>query len=317
METLIRNYIASSTLVLALIAAGGTALIVIGVTSIRRVSLANEAERVHGVIQRSWTQQLQTRLDQSGLQVRALEFVAIGLTLGGLGAGLCLLAGLLTLGALALLAGPLLYYQFLMRRRDQQLRLFREQLPDAIEDFSEYFQIYRTLDSVLREMAQKGPALLRPHFEAVVSHTIQGRVPMHTALQRIGRSRAEPFFRQFMDALANYEAKGGQLEPVLTRIAKSQRNQLALHTQIRSAQSGGRLVGMVYGIAPALFLLLMKLAGGPLFASYYASLLGQIVQLVAVLSGAIAYYGVLAVGRRGIYLDDSVSMTLSVNEDQP
>ena len=62
------------------------------------------------------------------------------------------------------------------------LHLFREQLPDAIEDFSEYFQIYRTLDSVLREMAQKGPVLLRPLFEAVISHTIHGRVPMRYEL---------------------------------------------------------------------------------------------------------------------------------------
>lgn len=314
-ETLLRENVAPSTLVLAVVAAGGALITFIGLTSIRRVSLADEAARVSGLREPSLLERVQARLGQSGLHVNAAEFVAVGVMLGAAAAGVLFLLNLYAMGAIALAAGPFGYYQLLMSRRDRRMRDFREQLPDAIDDFKEFYRAGNgVIDTAVNQMARHAPPLFQPEFERV--EVLASQLPgnaMQEALRQVGRGRGEPFFRQFFDALANNKASGGPLEPVLERIARSQRTQLALQNQIRSQQAGGRIVGLVYGIAPPLFVVLLRVGGG-MFADFYESLGGQALQVMAVAAGAFSYWAVLRIGRRGVYLDEVVGARLNPGE---
>ena len=306
---LLREHVSASTVVLAILAAGGALIHFIGLTSVKRVSLADEAARVAGVREPSPLDRLQTRLNQSGLHIRVLGFLAVGLLAGALAGAALFLLGFITLGLLALAGGPLAYYAFLMARRGKERRAFRDALPDAIDDCADQLETYRNVARALQELAVKGPQPLRSTFEGVLGLT-QAGVPVQRALREAAASCEEVFLRQFLDALANAEAKGGDVKTVLERLAKAQRAQSRMQRRIAAAQAGGRLVGAVYGIAPAAFLVFMRLFGGETYGTFYPSALGQAVQALVVLSGALTWWATRKIALRGIYLDEQVGARL-------
>jgi Flp pilus assembly protein TadB len=218
-----------------------------------------------------------------------------------LGATLILL-GFVALGLLALPIGPVLYYQMLMRRQRQAARAFREQLPDAIHDFIQYFALRRDIAGAVTEMAAKGPVALRAEF-AQVESLIRRKTPVAAALEAVGQSRPEPFFRQFFDALAQHENTGGDLKAVLERIARGQRSQLRLQDKIAAQQAGVRFVGRVYAVAPVVFLVFMRVMGGDSYARFYLTPAGQVMQVLVVCSGLVAWWLTNKIARRGMYLD--------------
>lgn len=311
---LLREHVSESTLVFAVMAAAGALIAFFGLTSIRRVSLEEEAARVRGIHQPSVMDRLQARLEQAGIELRVTEFLAVAGLLGLVGFAMGVLLGLYALAAVCLVAGPLLYYQFLMSRRERTMRAFREQLADAVDDYAEFYRIAEGAnDSAFLRLTEHAPPLLKPAFERIVN-LLNNRVRLDAALQMAAQSRSEPFFRQFLDAIATNYSTGGDLAPVLARISQAQRAQLALQNQIRAQQSGGRLVALVYGVAPVGFLVFIRFFGGDLFSSFYTTGAGQLLQIVAVLSGGLAYWAAMRVARRGIYIDEIAGGWLDPSE---
>ncbi|NJM40710.1 MAG: hypothetical protein HC853_08030 [Anaerolineae bacterium] len=301
--SLLRARISPVTVVAAVMAAGGVVVIYVGLLSVRRVSLDEESARISGVRAPSRLDQLQMRLTQSGLRIRVAEFLLIGCCLGlALGAVLAVL-GFVATGVALVPAGPFLYYRYLMHKRAAAQQKFREQLPDAIHDFLQYFAIKKNIAFTIEALASKGPLAVRPEFEQANS-LIKRRVPVEASLEAVGQSRSEAFFRHFMDALAQHDQQGGDLKAVLLRIARAQRSQLRLHSRIAAQQSGARMVGVIYAVAPLAFLLFVRVMGGAAFADFYATPLGQIAQMFILASGAASWWLTNTIARRGIYLSD-------------
>ncbi|MGQ9889791.1 MAG: type II secretion system F family protein [Aggregatilineales bacterium] len=300
----------------AVVAAAGALILWIGLTSVKRVSLAEEAARITGVREPGFFERLQTRIDQSGLSIRWWELLLVGLAIGAAPGALLLLLGFFSAGVLVTLAGPLAYYLWLMNRRDRRLRAFREALPDAIDDISDHIATYGSIDRALREMVEKGPLELRPEFERVIRATMGG-APLAAALRQASRARPEIFYRQFFDALANAETKGGNVRAVLDRIAKAQRAQTALQRKINAQQASGRLIGALYGVAPTVILVFMRLAGGEGYNEFYTTLIGQIVQVFVVLSGAVTWWLTGRIARRGIYVEENPVALMPPDETAP
>ena len=299
----LRGRLSPMTVTAAVVAAGGMVILLLGLLSIRRVSLADEAERISGIRRPSRYARWQARLYQSGLRIRLWEFVLIGLLIGALAGAAFMLLGFVTLGLAAIPAGPFVYGRYLMRRRDHALRQFREQLPDAAHDFVQHFALTRDVPEAIKAMATKGPSALRPEF-AWADSLIRRKVPVASALEAVGRSRTETFFRQFMDALAQHEVNGGDLRGVLERIARGQRAQVRLHDRIESQQAGAQLVGRVYAAAPVCFLVFMRLMGGESYVRFFVTAVGQVAQLLVLGSSVAAWWLTNAIARRGIYLDN-------------
>ena len=275
---LLRSRVSPITVIAAVTAAGGVVIMLVGLLSVRRVSLDDEARRISGVRQTPLWEAWQMRLYQTELRIRLGEFVGMGLLVGAGLAALFLLLGMWVPGVLALPAGWLLYYRWLMRRRERAMRDFRQQLPDAIYDFLQYLPVKKDVALTIKELAQKGPPALRPEF-ALADALIERRTPVEAALQQVGQARPEAFFRQFMQALAQHERTGGDVKPVLLRIAKAQRAQLRLHERIAAQQAGAKFVGAIYAVAPFMFLLFGRLMGGAGYAEFYGSALGQVAQV--------------------------------------
>jgi Flp pilus assembly protein TadB len=207
------------------------------------------------------------------------------------------------------------YYAFLMNRRTKELRAFRDALPDAIDDCADHISTYSNTARALQELTEKGPQPLRQTFSDVLALT-QGGTALQAALHEAAHARQEVFFRQFLDALANYEAKGGDVRVVLERIARAQRTQSRLQRKIVSAQAGGRLIGWIYGVGPAGFLVFMRVFGGDSTNAFYQTLLGQVAQVLVVLSGLATWWLTRKIARRGIYLDENIGAQLDPAEHE-
>ena len=305
--TLFRHRISPVTAISAVTAAAGVTIALLGLLSIRRESLADEAQRISGIKSPSRLSQWQMRLYQSGLRIRLWEFVVIGALIGLAGGAVATLMGFTAIAVLLIPAGPVIYFQVLMQRRRRELRRFREQLPDAIYDFLQYLANTRNVASSVNEMAERGPLALRPEF-AEVHSLILRKTAVDAALEAVGQARAETFFRQFMDALAQHELNGGDLRSILERIAHAQRAQLRLHDKISAQQSGAKFVGRVYAVAPVAFLLFTRIVGGEVYGRFYATATGQVMQVLIALSGLASWWLTGKIAKRGIYLDDNTAI---------
>jgi hypothetical protein len=75
---LLRARISPVTALAAVLAAGGVVVVWVGLLSVRRVSLDEEASRISGIRTPSKLDQLQMRLYQSGLRIPLGELLLIG-----------------------------------------------------------------------------------------------------------------------------------------------------------------------------------------------------------------------------------------------
>lgn len=299
------DHLQMSTVVLAVVAAGGAVIAFIGLTSVRRISLSEEAARVSGVHELSPFDKLQARLDQSGVQVRVIDLVGVGLIIGMVACVIFGLLGLLTLGLLCVLAGPIAYYLHLMRRRNRVLRAFREALPDAIDDCADCLTTNPALTTLIERMKTMAPAAIRPTFERVSELALPIEGSLSSALRMVAYSREEVFYRQFLLVLADYGDSGNPyVRSALARVSHGQRALLALQDRVAASQAGARIVAYVYAIAPVAFLVFMRLFGGEAFRSFYQLPLGQLTQAFVLGSGLVTYWLALRVANRGLYVDE-------------
>lgn len=299
------DHLQMSTVVLAVVAAAGAVIAFIGLTSVRRVSLSEEAARVSGVHEMSPLGKLQARLDQSGVQVRLIDLVTVGIIVGMIACVVFGLLGLLTVGLLCIPAGPIAYYLYLMNRRNRTLRAFREALPDAIDDSADCLATNPALTTLIERMKTMAPLALRPTFECIseLALPIEGSLP--SALRTVACSRDEVFFRQFLLVLADYGDSGNPyVRSALARVSHGQRALLRLQDRVAASQAGARIVAYVYAIAPVAFLVFMRLFGGEAYRQFYQLPLGQLTQTFVLVSGLVTYWLALRVANRGLYVDE-------------
>jgi Flp pilus assembly protein TadB len=304
----VQERIGLSSVVFAVMAAGGALLVYLGLTSIQRVSLEREYSRIEGMQHLSAIERLQFKLVQSGLRIHAREFLLIGLLVGAAPGALFMLLGFLTIGGLFFVSGPFLYYQYLMNRRAKELRQFREDLPSAILDCRDLLATESDLRVVFQELTQSGPPGLRGEFSrALAQMTALGvEGSLASTLREIGSSRPEPFFRQFFYALANSTTQGTDTREVLKRIAQGQKVQTRLQSRTRAKQAGLRIVALIYLFAPAGAALWTSLLSADFTGNFYQTWTGQLVQVIAVGLGVLSYWGSMRIARRGLYLDEMV-----------
>lgn len=299
------DHLQMSTVVLAVVAAGGAVIAFIGLTSVRRISLSEEAARVSGVRELSPFDKLQARLDQSGVRIRLLDLITVGLIVGMIACVVFGLLGLLTIGLMCIPAGPVAYYLYLMSRRNRELRVFREALPDAIDDCADCLATNPALASLIERMKTMAPAPIRPTFERVseLALPIEGSLP--SALRTVALTRDEVFYRQFLLVLADYGDSGNAyVRSALARVSHGQRALLALQDRVSASQAGARIVAYVYAIAPVAFLVFMRLFGGEAYRVFYQLPLGQLTQACVLASGLVTYWLALRVANRGLHMDE-------------
>ncbi len=308
-------------ILLSLIAASGLFLMslslhwVPGPRQLRRIrdlrAGSHPAEDVPGTLVHTVrTRGLEAALLQADLPVHPARFVqsAVLLGLAGLAAG-WLLGGLLVAGfcAAASLVG---YLYWLFWRRDSRRLAYEEALADLCDRLAAGALLTSTLQGALSHAAESAPQILRADVAYIASQLSQtGRVP--AAFAEVLERRRSTALQLLADTLGVWSRRGATLplQDILAPLATSIREMAAAGKRMNSELSGTRMTLLIVSLAPAGFVLLLRLTT-PALDHIYASPAGQWIQVAAY---TIAGTGFL-LGQRML---QRVQAVLTLEEDKP
>jgi tight adherence protein B len=288
----------------AVVGASGIALLVLSFSRLVRVSLKKDWDQIEGVQHLPAAARLQRKLEQAGLNVSAGDFVKASFVVGGmLTVAVLLGTGSLLMAVVAFFAGFWLYWAWLERRRDRQVREYQEALPDAVGDLREALAINPSIEEAMTMMAAGGPLPVRSDFELIKRQTAVG-VSLAQALKEAAQRRKDMFFDMLVEALLIHNAAGGAIGPTLEHLAEVIRSNLAIRNKQRAEQARPKTEGAIFCLLPPLFLFLVQLMASRYARPFYQSFLGQVVMVVVVLLSAAAYYLLTRIASRGVSFDD-------------
>jgi tight adherence protein B len=197
---------------------------------------------------------LATTLDrlvlEAGLSLSAGTVLALSLASGVAVALVTLLA--LRQPLIALLLGALasaLPYAVITRKRNQRLRIFEEQFPEAIDLVARALRAGHAFTTGLSIAADEMPAPVGPEFRRVYDEQNFG-LSMSDALRGMARRVPVLDARFFVTAVLTQRESGGNLAEVLDNLSAVMRDRFKVKRQIRVISAHGRISGLVLSLVP-------------------------------------------------------------------
>jgi tight adherence protein B len=187
-----------------------------------------------------------------------------GIVLGSAGAALgCGLLGLLfsqmfLLAAAATVAGGVIPYALLRRKRNRRLKAFNTALPDAIDLMARSLRSGHSMNSSIEMIAEQSPEPLSSEFAQVFKQQRLG-VHFRDALLQMG-SRVPSRDLQFLiTAILVQKETGGDITEILDRTAHVIRDRVRIEGEVRVRTAQGRLTGWILSLLPVIMLALLNL----------------------------------------------------------
>jgi len=185
---------------------------------------------------------LQETIAQANLRYRAADVAGVSLLVAGgaflvmglLGASMLLLRALLSVGAAFL---PLAY---VMWKRDQRMRKFEDNFPDAIDLFNRSMKAGHTIHSGLETIAQETFDPVRMEFKKVVEELALGS-PLEAALHNLGKRVPVIDLKFFITGLILQRQTGANIVEVLDNLSMLVRERLNLAAKMKAHTAQQRL----------------------------------------------------------------------------
>ena len=232
------NTIIIITLVVALSAALLTWFVIdMGTVTMARYR-ANFTERAQFQVQEFFL-----FVDPKKLFVANIAVMALGATVVWVITGSGLLA-IPTFFALALV--PRVLYAWLRKRR---LRMFEEQLPEALMMLSGGMKAGVALSSAITQLVAEAPAPLGQEFSLMLREQRLG-VTLEQSLNNLGRRMPTQTTTLVVSAMRIASETGGGLAETLERTAHTIRSRLQMEGKIGALTAQGKLQAWVVGLLP-------------------------------------------------------------------
>lgn len=281
-----------TSLVLSLVSAMGLFLMTLslrwvhGPRQLRRIrdlrSEARPAKSTDSVLETVRTHGLEAALRQADLAISPTQFVhsALLLGLGAFVVGLLVSRGVLV-GVFAILVTEVLYVSWLTWRRDSRRLAYEEAIADLCDRLSAGALLTGTLQGAMNHAADSAPEILQEDVEYIASQLSQtGRV--RTAFVDVVERRRSTSLGLLADTLDIWSLRGTTLplQDILSPLSTTIRAIAGEGKRMNSELSGTRLTMVIVSLAPAGFVLLMRL-NAPELDRIYASSTGQWIQIAA------------------------------------
>ena len=222
----------------------------------------------------------QLRLVQAGSDLSVLQFLAAS---GVLGLVTLAVATLVTaawwLAIMPAVAMALSPYAFYARRRRERLRQIGQAWPDALRDALAAISAGSTLTLALSDLAERGPAPLRPAFGRFrLMARMTGVVP---GLELMKEELGDPNSDRILEVLVlAHEHGGGLVAEVLRDLIGEITEDLRLEAEIRADGTEQRIESWVVVLIPWLLLLFLTQTSDQ-YQAFYRSGSGLVVVLAA------------------------------------
>ena len=235
-------------------------------------------------------------LAQAGANLTVGQFV---LGSGALGLATFFLVALATgawwLGVVPGAGVAVLPGAFYSKKRTDRLRQLHRAWPDALGDILAAIGAGSTLVVALGDLAETGPAALRPTFGRFrLLSRMMGVLP---ALELVKEQLADPTSDRVIEVLSlAYEHGGGLVGTVLRDLADEIAEDLRLEAEIRSDGTEQRIESRVVLVIPWVLLLFLSVTSEE-YRAYYQSSSGLIVVTAAVVWSLFGFALMRYIGR--------------------
>jgi len=311
----------------AVLAAAGTAVVWLAIVTPRQVRI-NTAQRIDKV---GFLDKFRREFESSGIQMGFSDFLRVALMASVVAFAILSLLGFFVLGVATAALLPVLWYQFLIDRRDKFDRNFRVEFSNVILNFSNILAVRGSVEAAISTLAAEGDDASRRIFQRIIRMqnvtisdkqqrqdaltagqmavaTIASQRLLKDVLLEVANERpGDIYWRQFFELIADASEKGGDIRPALESLAKAQKDFAGILNQIEAQQASTRLASVLYGPAPIVFLVFFSLVGDPqIYRAFYQTPVGSVVQALVALSGAAGWIMARRLGRRGLYIQKQV-----------
>lgn len=254
------------------------------ITSLRRSAEETmEVESPEEDFFRSVSQRgLDLTLAQADLEVTPAGFVRTGILLGLVGLALgYLVSGGMLVSVFTAVGAIVLYVYWLQWRRDERRLLYEEALADMCDRIAAGATLTSTLQGAMNHAAETAPEIVKEDFNYIASQLTQ-TASVKTAFIDIVKRRGSYSLALMADTLEVWSLRGAtiSLQEVLAPLSGTIRAVALEGRRMNSELTRARWQLIIVAIAPAGFVLLLRLTS-PSMDRVYASLTGQIVQVVA------------------------------------
>ncbi len=234
-------------------------------------------------------------LNQAGVPVSPMQFVAVSMLSGIVMAGIVL--AVTRVPSLAVVAGGVTMASpralFARRRRDRQ-RARLDAWPDALRDVITHLRASMSVHASLVELGRSGPLPLRPYFARYTG--LASALDQQSALEVIREDLADPLSDRIIEVLLLAFDQGATVVvDILSDLAEAASQDLRLVDDIDTAQLETRLEARGASLLPFAVLALLCITS-PGYQEFYASPAGWV---VVTFGGVMSIVGLLTISRLG------------------
>jgi len=227
------------------------------------------------------TRGLNATLSQADLDVTPAGFIRTGILLAlvGLAAGYLVSGGFLV-AAFTSAGTVILYIYWLQWRRDEKRLEYEEALADMCDRLSAGATLTSTLQGAMNHAAETAPEIVKEDFNYIASQLTQ-TASVKTAFNDVVKRRGSYSLALMADTLEVWSLRGAtiSLQEVLAPLSNTIRTVAMEGRRMNSELTRARWQLFIVAIAPAMFVLLLRLTS-PAMDRMYSSPTGQLVQVV-------------------------------------
>ncbi len=201
---------------------------------------------------------LERLLERGSLRIRAVELVylIVGCALAAaIVAGALSRSGFVTL--LALVAGGLAPYAYVVHRANKRTNAFEEQLPDVLAAMSGSLQVGHSFSQGMQTVVDKGQAPASEEFDRVLAESRLGR-PLEQSLDDMGTRVGSENLRFVLMSVAIQRQIGGSLAGLFDTISETIRERQQFERKVKALIAMGKasayvLIALPFATAGAIF----------------------------------------------------------------
>ena len=174
------------------------------------------------------------------------------------------------LGGLAALALPRWYLAVLKQRR---LRLFNEQLVDALMTMSSALRAGSSIAQTFEHIVRQNQPPISQEFDLFLQQTRIG-VKFEDALVNLEKRVASEDLTLMIRSIEIARQTGGNLTEVFDKIASVIRERIRIQGRIQALTSQGRMQGIVVGLMPIALVFALFLLDPAMMTAFFTSIAG-------------------------------------------
>jgi len=235
------------------------------------------------------SERLEQALYQARFEISVHEFITVSFFLGIATAGVLYFAtGAEMAGVLGFLSGAALYTILLMQRRERNLELYEQAMPNMLRDMRSAFRLRGlSLTEALRHVAEKGPKVCRPDIQELVAAFSDISIDM-ARLQNLMGLRGSYALDRVVEVLLQFNSTPQRIPEILDLLIPRLRKEVAIHREMRANISGPRRELLVVAVMPFVIVVFFRVAA-PEYAAFYRTFTGQILLITAWLIDVAVY----------------------------